>query len=112
MAMRELAGAHVCCSPAPAHVPLPQARWLLVEAPTDAPITPRVVLGCLVWALGWATNLHSDETLLNLRRPGETGERRAPSQLDARCSWPRSDNVLAPPACLCVHCKPLAHPHL
>ncbi|KIZ01843.1 3-oxo-5-alpha-steroid 4-dehydrogenase 1 [Monoraphidium neglectum] len=50
-----------------------QAKYFLTEAPAGAPITPLVVAGALVWAVGWLVNLHSDEVLLNLRRPGETG---------------------------------------
>ena len=53
--------------------PCTQTKYLLVEAPTHAPITPRVALGVLVWAAGWLINLQADHILINLRKPGETG---------------------------------------
>lgn len=34
---------------------------------------PRVLVGMAVFAAGWALNQHSDQVLLNLRKPGETG---------------------------------------
>ena len=50
-----------------------QTKYLLTEAPRDAPITPRVALGAAVWLAGWLTNLQADHILINLRKPGETG---------------------------------------
>lgn len=34
-----------------------QTRYFLVEAPTTAPITPRVLAGVTLWLYGWLTNL-------------------------------------------------------
>lgn len=34
---------------------------------------PRFLIGTVVFLVGFAMNLHSDQILLNLRRPGETG---------------------------------------
>jgi 3-oxo-5-alpha-steroid 4-dehydrogenase 1 len=34
---------------------------------------PRFIVGALLWALGLAINLHADEVLLRLRKPGERG---------------------------------------
>lgn len=50
-----------------------QTRHLLVEAPLDSSFSPRFLLGVALWAAGWAINLHADSTLINLRKPGETG---------------------------------------
>ncbi len=44
--------------------PLYSAAWL-----TD----PRFLFGGALWAIGWAINLHADEVLLRLRKPGERG---------------------------------------
>lgn len=57
----------------PALLP-PQSKYLLTEAPTHAPLTPRVLAGAALWLAGWLTNLQADHILINLRKPGETGE--------------------------------------
>ncbi|KAI7842014.1 hypothetical protein COHA_004215 [Chlorella ohadii] len=50
-----------------------QTKYLLVEAPTHAPLTPRVLAGAALWLAGWLTNMQADHILINLRKPGETG---------------------------------------
>ncbi|KAI8473732.1 MAG: 3-oxo-5-alpha-steroid 4-dehydrogenase-domain-containing protein [Monoraphidium minutum] len=50
-----------------------QAKYFLTEAPRGAAITPRVAAGVALWGVGLGVNLHSDEILRRLRRPGETG---------------------------------------
>lgn len=52
---------------------LTQTAYLVNAAPPSAPISPRVVLGCAVWMLGFCINLHADTTLLNLRSATVTG---------------------------------------
>ncbi len=51
-----------------------QTKYLLVEAPTHAPLTPRVLAGAALWLAGWLTNMQADHILINLRKPGETGQ--------------------------------------
>lgn len=65
---------HTAPAPAPRR---PQAKYFLTEAPADAGVTPRLLLGLGAWALGWATNLDADHRLINLRKPGEKGGRGA-----------------------------------
>lgn len=36
---------------------------------------PRFILGVVLFAAGWLVNLHADEVLMRLRRPGESGYR-------------------------------------
>ena len=48
-----------------------QTKYLLDEAPLSAALTPRLVIGLATWLTGWAINLHSDNTLLALRKPGD-----------------------------------------
>lgn len=48
-----------------------QTRYLLDFAPPGAPLSPRVLAGLGLWATGWAINLHSDNILLGLRKPGD-----------------------------------------
>jgi len=51
-------------------------RWLYHLGPLRGPDwlgDPRFVLGALLFVLGYAINLHADEVLLRLRRPGEKG---------------------------------------
>jgi hypothetical protein len=52
-----------------------QAKYFLTEAPTDAPLTPRVLIGATIWAAGWLINFQADNILIGLRRPGEKGAR-------------------------------------
>lgn len=44
----------------------------------DAAITARTLLGGVLWAVGWISTIHSDNIMVNLRRPGETGDFRSP----------------------------------
>ncbi len=51
-------------------------RWLFAFGPLrDASwfLDPRFIVGIAVFAVGMAMNLHSDEILLHLRKPGERG---------------------------------------
>ncbi len=58
----------------PALPPLLQTKYLLTEAPLNAPITLRVAAGAALWLAGWLINLQADHILINLRRPGEKGK--------------------------------------
>ena len=58
--------------PPPIH--LLQTKYLLTEAPLHAPITDRTLAGAGIWLVGWVINLDADSILINLRKPGETGE--------------------------------------
>lgn len=53
------------------------ARWIshLGEYRADWLWDPRLMLGVLVFALGWAVNFRADGMLIALRRPGESGYR-------------------------------------
>jgi 3-oxo-5-alpha-steroid 4-dehydrogenase len=55
---------------------LPQGWWLLREpAVNSGSLTDmRFLGGCIVWAVGWGINLHSDATLRGLRKPGQSSE--------------------------------------
>ncbi|PIE65982.1 MAG: 3-oxo-5-alpha-steroid 4-dehydrogenase [Deltaproteobacteria bacterium] len=53
-----------------------QGRWLHVLGPVypDGWLgDPRFLIGASLWAIGLAINLHADEVLLRLRKPGERG---------------------------------------
>lgn len=55
-----------------------QGRWLGTLSPPYAPdwlLDPRFLLGAALFLAGFAANVHADETLRRLRRPGETGYR-------------------------------------
>jgi hypothetical protein len=48
---------------------------LVMQLPPTSPWAPHQVAGLLLWAAGWAANLHSDYILRNLRRsPSDKGE--------------------------------------
>lgn len=51
------------------------ARWIshLGSYPSNWPTDPRFILGSMVFASGLILNIHSDQILINLRKPGETG---------------------------------------
>ena len=69
-----------------------QSKYFLTEAPTHAPLTPRVLAGAALWLAGWLTNLQADHILINLRKPGETGEGCSNSSLlGARCAGGQPD---------------------
>lgn len=36
-------------------------------------VGPRFIVGCGLWAVGMAVNVHSDHILIHLRKPGERG---------------------------------------
>ena len=51
------------------------ARWISHIGQYDATwfLDPRFVAGAALFFFGWALNVHSDRTLIALRKPGETG---------------------------------------
>ena len=55
-----------------------QGYWLFHLAPVYAPYTvewlgdPRFILGVLIFAAGWIINMHSDNVIRHLRKPGDT----------------------------------------
>ena len=51
------------------------ARWIshLGTYPSAWSSDPRFILGSMIFASGLALNIHSDQILINLRQPGETG---------------------------------------
>lgn len=51
-------------------------RWLFTLSPTRNSIVisdPHVLIGALIFLMGYAINQHADWVLLHLRKPGETG---------------------------------------
>lgn len=50
-----------------------QTKYLLDEAPLDheAHLSVRFIAGILLWFVGWVINLHSDNILISLRKPGD-----------------------------------------
>lgn len=46
-----------------------QTKYILDEAPMTSELSPRYLVGIALWATGWAINLHSDNTLISLRKP-------------------------------------------
>ena len=46
--------------------------FIKLEVGTEWLLTPKFIIGCLIFILGYVINLHSDYILRNLRDPGET----------------------------------------
>lgn len=70
------------------------ARWVSHFAQYSAQdlLRPTFMIGCLLFVVGWGLNLHSDEVLRNLRKPGETGYRIPQAGLHR---WVAAPNYLA-----------------
>ncbi len=47
--------------------------FFMASYPNDWLSDPRFLFGLGLFLLGWAGNFHSDQVLMNLRKPGETG---------------------------------------
>ena len=55
-------------------LPCPQGWSFARHAPHDEPMwSPRVLAGLALWLFGWTNVMRSDLTLINLRKPGESG---------------------------------------
>lgn len=98
--------------PAPTHPQPPQAKYLLTEAPLDAPIGPRFLAGAALWLAGWVINLQADHILINLRKPGETGGGGV-GMVEGRKCWGTCMKELVGSLAACARlCRVLLAPHI